>query len=250
MNLLKLSTVIITKNEQQNIARCLSSVKDFCDEILVYDSGSTDETVNIANKMGAKVVSGEWLGFGATKYKATNLAKNDWILSIDADEEISDQLKHEIQNKFSQLESESAYALPRSSFYLGRWIRFGGWSPDYQVRLFHKQFSQWNTSAIHEKVQSQSVQYFTEKLNHYVFKNISHQVQTNDRYSGLLAEKMKIDGKKFSWFHFLTKPSVKFIECYFLKLGIFDGYAGFVIAKNAGYSVFLKWAKLKELSQA
>ncbi len=250
MNLLKLSTVIITKNEQQNIARCLSSVKDFCDEILVYDSGSTDETVNIANKMGAKVISGEWFGYGATKHKATDLAKNDWILSIDADEEVSDSLKYEIRSKFSHLESETAYALPRSSFFLGRWIRFGGWSPDYQIRLFNKINSQWNKNLIHESIESQSVKYFSEKLNHYVFKNISHQVQTNDRYSGLLAEKMKNEGKKFNWFHFLTKPSVKFIECYFLKLGILDGYVGFLIAKNASYSVFLKWAKLKELSKS
>jgi glycosyltransferase involved in cell wall biosynthesis len=250
VNLLKLSTVIITKNEQQNIARCLSSVKDLSDEILIYDSGSTDETIVIANKMGAKVISGEWLGFGATKHKATDLAKNDWILSIDADEEVSDKLKQEIQNKFLQLESESAYALPRSSFFLGRWIRFGGWTPDYQIRLFNKKYSQWNKNLIHEKVETQSIKYFSKKLNHYVFKNISHQVQTNDRYSGLLAEKMKNEGKKFNWFHFLTKPSVKFIECYFLKLGIFDGYVGFLIAKNAGYSVFLKWAKLKELSKS
>jgi glycosyltransferase involved in cell wall biosynthesis len=247
VNLLKLSTVIITKNEQQNIARCLSSVKDFSDEILVYDSGSTDETVSIANKMGVKVVSGEWLGFGATKHKAADLARNDWILSIDADEEVSEKLKNEIQKNFLKLQPESAYAVPRSSFFLGRWIRFGGWSPDYQIRLFNKKYSQWNMNSIHEKVEAKSIQYFSEKLNHYVFKNISHQVQTNDRYSGLLAEKMKNEGKKMSWFHFLTKPSVKFFECYFLKLGFLDGYAGFVIAKNAGYSVFLKWAKFKEL---
>lgn len=247
MNQIPLTVVVITKNEESNITRCLTSVLGWVGEVVVYDSGSVDQTVQVASKLGAHVVSGEWLGFGPTKKKATLLANNDWILSLDADEEVSLGLKNEILQRFSSLDSESAYALPRKSYFLKKWILHGGWYPDRQVRLFNQKHSMWNQDLIHEKVQAKSLQNFKNCLNHYVFKNLSHQVVTNDRYSTLQAQKMFNDGKKMNWFHFLTKPTVKFIECYFLKLGFLDGYAGYVIARSAAYSVFLKWAKLKEL---
>lgn len=246
MNQIPLTVVVITKNEESNITRCLTSVLGWVDEVVVYDSGSVDQTVQVASKLGARVVSGDWLGFGPTKKKATLLAKNDWILSLDADEEVSLDLKHEIRQRFASLDSESAYALPRKSYFLKKWILHGGWYPDRQVRLFNQKHSMWNQDLIHEKVQAKYVQNFENCLNHYVFKNLSHQVVTNDRYSTLQAQKMFNDGKKMNWFHFMTKPTVKFIECYFLKLGFLDGYAGYVIARSAAYSVFLKWAKLKE----
>ncbi len=247
MSPLKLSVVIITKNEEQNISRCISSVLDLADEVLVYDSGSTDQTVQIASNLTAKVIRGEWHGFGPTKKLASQLAKNDWVLSIDADEEVTEKLKNEIFQKLNNLDPQSAYAVPRSSYFLQHWIRYGGWYPDYQIRLFNKKFSKWNESIIHEKIEALKIERLCENLNHYVFKNVSSQIQANDRYSSLLAEKMKLEGRHFNWFHFLTKPYVKFFECYFLKLGFLDGYAGYVIAKNASYSVFLKWVKLKEL---
>lgn len=246
MNQIPLTVVVITKNEESNITRCLTSVLGWVDEVVVYDSGSVDQTVQVASKLGAHVASGEWLGFGPTKKKATLLAKNDWILSLDADEEVSADLKNEIQQKFSSLDPESAYALPRKSYFLKKWILHGGWYPDRQVRLFNQKHSMWNQDLIHEKVQAKYLENFKNCLNHYVFKNLSHQVVTNDRYSTLQAQKMFNDGKKMNWFHFMTKPTVKFIECYFLKLGFLDGYAGYVIARSAAYSVFLKWAKLKE----
>lgn len=243
---LKISVVIITKNEEQNILRCLASVVGWVDEIIVYDSGSVDQTVQIASKHNVKVVIGEWLGFGPTKKKATLLAKNDWILSLDADEEVSLDLKTELFEKLNKLNEKCAYALPRKSYYLKQWIHHGGWYPDYQIRLFNKNTAMWNENIIHEKVDAKDVLNFLKPLNHYVFKNVSHQVLTNDKYSTLIAEKQFKNGKRFNWFHFFTKPTVKFIECYFLKLGFLDGFAGFVIAKNAATSVFLKWIKLKE----
>lgn len=243
----KISVVIIAKNEESNIQRCIESAL-WADEVVVYDSGSTDKTVEIASKLGAKVYSGGWLGFGPTKHHATGLAQNDWILSIDADEVISSELKNEILEKIRSLNPEVGYQVPRLSNYLGRWIRHGGWYPDYQLRLFHRKYSQWNNEIIHEKVKSKLVEKLSSDLNHYVFKNIEHQVNTNNRYSTLQAVEMKKNGKKMNWFHFLTKPYVKFIECYFLKLGFLDGWPGYLIARNAAYSVFLKWAKLKELS--
>ncbi len=243
----KISVVIIAKNEERNIQRCIESVL-FADEIIVYDSGSIDQTVSIASKLGAKVLAGDWMGFGPTKRHATSLASNDWILSLDADEEVSVELKNELLQRRESLNPRVGYRLPRLSNYLGRRVYHGGWYPDYQLRLFNRQQSNWNEDVIHEKVKSESTDIFSSNLNHYVFKDIEHQVRTNNRYSTLQAVDMYQRGKKFNWFHFLTKPYVKFIECYFLKLGFLDGWVGYLIARNAAYSVLLKWAKLKELS--
>ncbi|MCC2677673.1 MAG: putative glycosyl transferase [Pseudobdellovibrio sp.] len=246
---LPLSVVIIALNEESNISRAVSSVNGWVSEVFVYDSGSTDNTKSIAENRGAKVVSGPWLGFGPTKKKAADLAANSWILSIDSDEEVSAELRSEIQKKFMTLDDRTAYQLPRKSFYLNRWVMHGGWYPDHQARLFNKKFSNWNAAEIHEKVEASSYQKLSSDLNHYVFKNIDHQVATNNRYSTLQAKEMAAKGKSFSWFHFFTKPAVKFFECYFLKLGFLDGWPGFVIAKSASYSVFLKWAKLYEIKK-
>lgn len=245
---MNLSVVVITLNEESNIERCLNSVQ-WADEVFIYDSGSKDQTVQIAERMGAKVIMGPWLGFGPTKHEAARLAKHDWILSLDADEEVSPELALEIQQRFAQnsLSEKVAYRIPRLSNYLNHWVRHGGWYPDYQIRLFHRGFSQWNLNKIHEKVESAQIEKLKECLHHFVFKNIEHHIQTNNKYSGLLAQKMWDQGKRFSWFHFMTKPLVKFIECYFIKLGFLDGWVGFFIAKGASYSVFLKWSKLKEM---
>ncbi len=244
VNKIKLSVVVITLNEEANIERCLKSVQ-WADEIFVYDSGSTDSTVKIAQSLSASVTSGPWLGFGPTKNKAAALAKNDWILSVDADEEVSAELFQEIVK--NTLNPQAAYQIPRQSRYLGKWIRFGGWYPDYQVRLFHRGHANWNQDLVHEKVEAKQYLKLANKLNHYVFKSIEQHIQTNNKYSGLLAKKLFDQGKKFSWFHFFTKPKVKFFECYFLKLGFLDGWVGLFIARSAAYSVLLKWSKLKEL---
>jgi glycosyltransferase involved in cell wall biosynthesis len=243
----KISVVIITKNEERNIGRCIESVL-FADEIIVYDSCSIDQTAHIASKLGAKVSVGEWMGFGPTKRHATSLASHDWILSIDADEEVSGPLKNELLSRRDSLNPEVGYRLPRLSNYLGRWVHHGGWYPDYQLRLFNRKHSHWTEDMIHEKVKAKNTENFSNHLNHYVFESVDHQVQTNNKYSTLQAMDMHRRGKKFSWFHFFTKPYVKFIECYFLKLGFLDGWVGYLIARNAAYSVLLKWAKLKELS--
>lgn len=241
-----ISVVLISLNEQANIVRALKSVS-WAQDVVVYDSGSSDLTVDIAKKMGANVVQGAWLGFGKTKKAATEHAQYDWVLSIDCDEEVTKELAQEIYDKLPNLNPEVAYRVPRLSCYLNRWIRRGGWYPDHQIRLFNKKHSGWNEASIHEKVEAKDYQNLASNLNHYVFKNIEHQIQTNNRYSTLQAEKMHSDGKSFLWFHFFTKPGVKFFENYFWKLGFLDGWAGYVIAANSAHSVFLKWAKLREI---
>lgn len=255
--LLPVSVVIITLNEERNIERLLKSVS-WASEVVVYDSGSTDLTCAVAQKMGAKVYQGDWLGFGPTKQKAVSLATQDWILSLDADEEVPEVLWAELRELWPRLSPQKRYQIPRLSWYLNRWIWHGGWYPDFQIRLFHRQYANWNKAKIHEKVEAlttkedsapPAIEKLTSPFYHYVFKNIEHQVQTNNKYSSLQAQQMAQAGRRFSWFHFLTKPLVKFVECYIWKLGFLDGWAGYVIARSAAYSVFLKWAKLKELEQ-
>lgn len=236
--------VIIALNEEANIERCLKSVQ-WADEILVYDSGSTDATVKIAQALGATVISGPWLGFGPTKNKAAQLAKHDWIFSVDADEEIPAALQHEIAAL--TLADDVAYSVPRLSYYLQKWIRHGGWYPDRQIRLFNRTTAQWSAVGIHEKIEAKHYKKLASHMNHYVFKNINHHIETNNRYSSLLAYELHNKGRSYSAIHFFIKPKVKFLECYILKLGFLDGWAGYFIAKSAAYSVFLKWSKLKEL---
>lgn len=245
---LRLSVVIITKNEERNVARCLESVA-WASEVLVLDSGSTDATVEIAQKMGARVVTDIWRGFGAQKAHAAKLAKNDWILSLDADECATPMLQLEVESEYAMLEPKTAYSFPRKSFLWGKWIRYGGWSPDTQVRLFNRQHSNWDQASIHEKVIAEKYASFKNAIEHYVFRDIADQVETNNRYSGLLATKDFLAGKKFSLLKLIFKPIFKFIENYFVKLGFLDGRAGFVIAVNSAHSTFLRWVKIGELSR-
>lgn len=243
---LPLSLIVITKNEEKNIERCIRSVP-FASEVLVVDSGSRDKTCEIAKRLGAKVLSKDWMGYGPQKNFATLQAKFDWIISLDADEELSEELQQEILDRFQGLDEKTGYLFPRKSKYLGRWIRYGGWYPDWQLRLYHRAHSHWPSESIHEKVKSEREQKMNSPLLHYVFENVAAHVDTNNRYSSLLAEKDFYKGKKFSYFRLVFKPPIKFFETYFLKLGFLDGLAGFVISLGAAYSIFLRIIKIWEI---
>lgn len=245
---LPLSLVIITLNEERNIERCIRSVP-FASEVLIVDSGSQDQTKSIAERLSAKVLHRPWTGYGPQKKYATEQAQFDWILSLDADETLSPELAEELLQSFSNLDPQSGYEMPRKSYHLGRWIEHGGWYPDYQLRLYNRKFSNWPDSQIHERVQSAQVKKLNSPIFHFVFRDLAHQVETNNRYSSLLAEKDVQQGKKFSLTKLIFKPWTKFIECYFLKLGFLDGLPGFVIAISAGYSMFLRWAKIWEITR-
>jgi glycosyltransferase involved in cell wall biosynthesis len=242
---LPITLVVITLNEEANLRRCLESVP-FADDILVVDSFSTDKTEEVAISCGARFVQNAWQGYGPQKSFANAQAKHDWILSLDADEALSPELQAEIVARFASLNAETGYEFPRRSFHLGRWINHGGWYPDYQLRLFHRKHSDWSQASLHEKVQVKSKDRFQFDLLHWVFKNLSHQVITNDRYSGLGAANLRERGKRFSLLKLVYKPWVKFFECYLVKLGFLDGLPGFIIAVGAAYSIFLRHAKLWE----
>lgn len=243
-----LSLVIITKNEEANIERCLRSVP-FADELLVVDSFSEDQTLEIAERCGARVLRETWRGFGAQKKFATEQAKHDWVLSLDADEALSPELAAEIEARFDSLDPRTAYLLPRKSFHLGRWITHGGWYPDRQLRLYNRQHANWDDGKIHERVRAPREESLTNDLLHWVFDDVSDQVRTNDRYSGLQAQELYRRGQSFSLWKLISKPPVKFLETYVAKRGFLDGLPGFLIAVSAAYSVFLKHAKLWELEK-
>jgi glycosyltransferase involved in cell wall biosynthesis len=241
-----ISVVVITLNEADRISALLQSAA-FADEVIVVDSGSTDGTQEICSAGGARVITHPWQGFAAQKQYAMNLASFEWILNLDADERISDPLAAEIQEAIQRAPSEiRGFSMPRLSRYLGAWIRHGGWYPDRKIRLIRKGSGQWKGSGLHEKLEvSGKIHPLSKPILHEVYRNISDQVKTIDRYSDVYAEEHPAAGAWFAAagiFHALGK----FAECYLWKLGFLDGAAGLVIAMNSAWFVFLRHAKVWE----
>jgi glycosyltransferase involved in cell wall biosynthesis len=246
---MKLAGIVITKNEERNIERCLKSLQ-FCDEIIVVDSESEDRTREIASRYTDTVINRQWNGYSDQKNYAISLSKADWIISIDADEEVSPELQKEILSVVKTPNGRAAYSIPRKTIHSGRWIRHGGWYPNRLVRFFKKTSGRWVGDDVHEYWKADgSIGELKGDLVHYSFTSISDQVDRNNHYSTLGAQALQRSGKKFSLIKLLVKPLSKFFETYFLKRGFLDGYPGFMISISAAYSVFLKWAKLWELEK-
>lgn len=242
-----LSAVVITRNEEANIERCLRSLA-FCDEIVVVDAESMDRTRELALAFTPHVVTQPWLGYSAQKNFANTLARGQWILSVDADEVVSEELKAEITRLLASEPDVDAYTVPRRTIHLGRWIRHGGWYPNRLVRLFRKDKGEWVGADVHERWESAGqVSALESDLVHYSFAGIADQVSRNNRYSSLGAQHLQRRGRQFGLIMLLFKPLSKFLETYLLKRGFLDGYPGFIISISASYSVFLKWAKLWEM---
>lgn len=249
MNNIKISAAIITLNEEKNIKRCIDSL-DFVDEVVVVDSLSSDKTCEIAKELGAVVVDQKFLGHIEQKQLAVDKCSYEWVLSLDADEEVSKELKESIQELIKNGFDKDAYEMNRVSFHLGRWIRHGGWYPDRKIRLFNKQKAHWGGYNPHDKViVDGTVGKIKGDLMHYVFKDLRHNIDTNNSYSSIMAEDLYKDGKSFSYTKLFLKPLGKFLETYIYKKGFLDGMPGFIIAVGAAYSMFLKFAKLWELEK-
>ncbi len=246
-----LSLVVIAKNEARNISRCLNSCELIVDRVVVVDMQTNDNTRELAEGLGARVYLEEFKGFVEQKQVATDRARCNWVLNLDADEALSPELLAEILEIFERGEPSDVdgFLLPRRSFHLGRWIRFGGWYPDYQLRLYHRGRARWGGGLVHERVQAAKVKKLQHPILHWVFKDLTEQIGTNNRYSSLGALELHRKGKKFSLGALMFKPISKFLETYIWKLGFRDGMAGLVIAVGAAYSVFLKQAKLWELER-
>jgi glycosyltransferase involved in cell wall biosynthesis len=237
--MLKLSGTIITLNEERKIARTIESMR-CCDEIVVVDSGSTDRTRAIASGLGARVIEQAWLGYAAQKNFAAAQATSDWILSLDADEVLSESLEAEIWSLKGDGPHYDAYAMPRMAQYLGRWIKHSGWYPDRKVRLYNRRKAQWAGEHVHESVRVDgAVGHLDADIHHFTCDSLSEHLRTMDRYTTLAAREASMP-------HLVFDPPWTFIRSYILQRGFLDGFPGFTIAWMAALYTFLKYAKARE----
>lgn len=248
--MLPLSIVILTKNESAQIGRCLNALKGLSDDILVIDSGSTDNTVHLASEAGAHVINVEWKGYSATKNFGNEQAANDWILSLDADEEMNDTLRNSIQAIFSKpLNFNTAYSIQRKMMIGEKVLRHGSVSNEFRTRLFNRKTARWNDNEVHEDIE------FSSEVNvlkldgfvwHYSFKDHADHLERLEKYAQLSASQLYKNGKQISWIKLYLSPLFNFIKNYFFKAGFLDGNAGYDFAKNEMWYVHRKYKLLKQ----
>ena len=244
-----LSVALIVRDAAAQLGYCLASVA-FADEIIVVDSGSTDGTVELAARHGARVIQREWPGFGAQKQFAVEAASHDWVLCVDADERVSLELRERI---VAELKAPRGfvYAVPRRNRFLGRWLRHGEGYPDWSVRLFHRAHAHWGSETVHEKVISRSpVLKLCGDLLHDSAETLEKYLDKQNRYTSLQAESMYAAGRRASVLQLVISPFLRFIKYYLLRLGFLDGVPGLVHITIGCMNSFNKYAKLKALERA
>ena len=245
----RLSAVIIARDEAHAIADCLHSVQ-FADEIVVVDSGSRDETPDIAKRLGARVIHQDWLGFGAQKQFAVEQASHDWILSLDADERISPELRESIRQALLGPKA-FAFEMPRRNRFMGRWLRHGEGYPDYNLRLFHREHARWSEDAVHEHVLADGeVARLRGDLLHESEDGIEDYLRKQNHYTSLQARALFEAGKTAGPGKLLLSPALRFVKFYFLRLGFLDGVPGLVHILIGCFNSFAKYAKLMELRRS
>lgn len=243
-----ISACITCLNEEDNIRRCLESVK-WADEIVVVDSFSRDNTVAICREYTDRVYQHEWLGYIGQKNLIKKMATGRWILFLDADEAVSPGMREAIRREFASgaCEQYAGYRFPRIVWYLNRWIRHGDWYPDLKLRLFQKARGLCQGVEPHDEVVVDGpVKTLREPLYHYTYTDISDQILTLNNFSSITAQEWHKRGRRFLAIDMLLRPLYRFFKCYFLKRGCLDGLRGLVIATTVSYGTFLKYAKLWE----
>lgn len=243
-----LSAVIITKNAASHLEECLRSLR-FANEIVVVDSGSTDRTRELAAQHGARVIEKEWLGFGPQKQFAVDQAKYDWVLCVDADERVSEQLRDSILEELSSPRTH-VYSVPRCNRFLGRWLRHGEGYPDWCVRLFHRAHARWRDDPVHEKVVTDTpIAKLKGDLLHDSAESLHKYLEKQNRYTSLQAELMRASGRRASVLNLAVSPLLRFIKFYLIRLGFLDGVPGLVHVAIGCMNSFTKYAKLIALDQ-
>ncbi len=240
------SATIITRNEEDNIAHCLESLR-WASEVVVLDHFSEDRTVEICQRYGALVFSEPWRGYGRQKNSAIGKAKGPWILSIDADERVTRALGKEIQTTIENRPECNGYFIARRNFFCGRAVNHGGWFPDYTLRLFRKGFGSFEERQVHEKaIVEGPLGYLSEPLEHYSYRSVGDYLKRLNLYSSLAAKDMQMNGKKARWEQLLFRPGYTFIKMYVLRAGFLDGMVGLFLAVSYAYYTFLKYMRLRE----
>lgn len=248
----KLSALIITKNEAHHIRACLESLQ-WADEIIVVDSGSTDQTREICQELGAKVYLHDWPGFGIQKNRALQYASHEWVLSIDADERVSPELQAAIKSVLEEsTPSFNAYTVARISSYCGRFIRHSGWYPDHIVRLFKRKQFTFSPDLVHERVlvdQQEPTHLLTGYLYHYSYENLEQVLLKTNLYSSLSAESLYQRGKRANLVTAILHGLWAFIRTYFLRAGFLDGTHGFMLAVSNAEASYYRYLKLMLLAK-
>ncbi|WIM05086.1 MAG: glycosyltransferase family 2 protein [Candidatus Nitricoxidivorans perseverans] len=238
-----LSAVLIALNAASQLPGCLDSLA-FCDEIVIVDSGSTDATIEIAHKAGARVIHQDWLGYGPQKRFAVERAAHDWVLCLDADERVSDRLRESILVVLGS-PAFSAYRFPRRNRFLGRWLRHGEGYPDWSLRLFDRRHARWSGDAVHEKVVADGeVGDLRGDLLHDSAETLEDYLAKQDRYTTLAAQAALAAGRRATILHPLLSPLIRFIKFYFLRLGFLDGWPGMVHILIGCRNSHAKYAKM------
>jgi glycosyltransferase involved in cell wall biosynthesis len=241
-----LSVVIITFNEEKNIGRCIDSVSGVADEILVLDSNSADNTVEIARKKGATVYQQAFLGYVEQKNKAFSLAKHDLILSLDADEAVDKVLKDSILAVKTNFQYKG-YSMNRYNNYCGKFIRHGSWYPDTRMRLVDRSYAQWAGDNPHDTLtftSPQTKKHLNGNIFHYSFSSFEEHAAKNNKFSSISADSLFKKGKRTNLFKIVFNPCWAFVRSYLVRFGFLDGLYGFVIAVNIAHLTFLKHIKL------
>lgn len=246
----KITAAVITFNEEKNIRRCLESVT-WADEIVVIDSHSIDKTVEIAREYTDKVIQRDWPGHIQQKNFAREAASHNWIFSLDADEEVSPELRESILTAREQGLQHDGYHLARKVHYLGKWIHHSGWYPDHKVRLFDRRKAEWGGTNPHDRIEiDSSTELLQGDLYHYSYENLSAHIQTINNFTSISAKEMHLKGRKAGLGKLLLNPFFKFLKSFFLKRGFLDGRVGLFIAITGSFYVFLKYLKLWEMQNA
>jgi len=249
----KISAVIITYNEEINIGRCLDSVRTVADEIVVVDSYSTDKTEEICRKMGVIFLQHPFQGHIEQKNYAVSRAGHQHVLSLDADEVLSEKLIQSIQAAKQRWQFDG-YSFNRLTNYCGQWIRYSGWYPDTKLRLWDKRQGRWGGVNPHDRVimdEQSRVGHLTGDLYHYSYRTIKDHIEQINRFYEIAARAAHGDGRHVNLLlDIVMNPLLTFFKKYILKLGILDGYAGFMIAIHTAYGKFLKYIKLRELDRS
>jgi len=245
----KLSVVIIAFNEEQNIRRCIESVLNIADEIIVLDSNSTDATKSICNEYDVRFENQEWLGYSEQKNYANNLSANNFVFSIDADEAVSPELEKSILDIKNTVKLGQAFIVKRLTNYCGKWIKHSGWYPDAKLRLWFKDEGKWEGDLHENVVFKNKIEEITLKgdLFHYSYHSINQHIAQFNKFTEIGAAEAFKKGKKSNWFIASYKSIWKFKRDYFFKLGFLDGYYGFIICSISAFATFTKYIKLKEL---
>lgn len=244
-----LSVTIISLNEEKNLRRCLESVA-FADEIIVVDSGSQDNTLAIAREFTDEVFQEPWQGFARQKNLAQDKTQGPWILNVDADEQVTPELKEEILSVIQKESPYKGFKISRKNFFCGQWIRHGGWYPNYQLRLYLKEAGNFAQREVHEQVVVKGrVGTLKAHLEHFTYDSISDYLKRMDRYSELSAQQYLLEGKKVSWAEILFRTKFNFFKMWVLQRGFLDGSNGLILAVLYSYYTFVKYAKLKEISK-